>query len=224
MNQIIARLGFWSAIIIAVLVLLIDVGLIASTMLYPITAITSIETYAASFSSAQMLPFIPSLMLAPVFVVFMLCIYHSAGEDKKLLGQLGVSFAVICAAILSLHYYIQLTVVQQGLINNELNGLWLFATPNPHSFFWTFAALGYGFLGLALLCVAPIFAEKADRALKWLFVANGVIGIAFMVGNALGLFVVNIFASFSWGVLFPISALLVAKKFRKAQMVDERPS
>ncbi len=218
MNQSVKSLGFWSAVIAALLVILIDVGMIASNILYPITTITNIDAYAASFSSMQMLPFVPSLVLAPVFVIFMLSIYHTASEDKKIWGQLGLAFGVVCSAILSLHYYIQLTVVQQGLLNNQLVGLWQFVTPNPYSFFWTFAALGYGFMGFALLCVAPLFAEKIDRPIKWLFIANGIIGIAFLVGNALGLFIVNILASFVWGVLFPIAALLLAKKFRSQKL------
>jgi MFS family permease len=215
MNQLVRRLVFWSAILIAALVILIDVGMIASNILYPITHLTNMEEYAAQFSSAQMLPFIPSLILAPVFVVFMLSIYHSASQDKKVLGQLGFSFALICAVILSLHYYIQLTVVRQGILSGEYAGLWQFVTPNPHSFFWMFAALGYGFMGFALLCATPTFPQKADKAIRWLFVANGVIGLAFLVGNTLGLFIINILVSFVWGALFPIAALLVAKKFRR---------
>ncbi len=216
MDNISCRLGFWSAIIIALLVVLIDVGMVLSAILFPITSITSIEAYAASFSSWQMLPFIPSLMLAPIFVVFMLCINHYAAQEKKIFSQLGFSFAVVCAAILSLHYYIQLTVVQQGLLNNQTAGLWMFATPNPHSLFWTFAALGYGFMGFALLSIASVFIDKSQRKIKWLLAANGAVGIGFLIGNALGIFMVNILASFIWGVLFPIAALLVAKMFKEA--------
>ena len=205
MNQLASRLGFWSAAIIVLLVVLIDAGMILSAILFPITTITSIEAYASSFSSLQMLPFIPSLLLAPMFVIMMLSIHHYAPEDKKMLSQLGFSFAIVCAAVLSIHYYIQLTVVQQGILNNELAGL------------WQFAALGYGFMGIALLCVAPVFAEKSERAIKWLFIANGIIGVGFLIGNALGIFMVNILASFIWGVLFPIAALLLAQKFRKNQ-------
>jgi hypothetical protein len=128
-------------------------------------------------------------------------------KTKKLLSQLGLFFALICASILSIHYYIQLTVVQQGLLSNQTTGLWLFATPNPHSLFWTFAALGYGFMGIALLFTAPIFKEKSERNIKLLFTANGVIGISFLIGNAVGLFMVNIMASFLWGVLFLIAVV-----------------
>lgn len=176
--------------------------MIASMILLPMNSVANIEAYANSFSSLQMLPFIPSLILGPMFVIMMQCIHFWTPYEKKVLSQLGFSFAIVCAAILSIHYYIQLTVVQQGILNNELSGLWQFVAPNPHSFFWTFAALWYGFMGLALLFAAPVFSEKSDRALKWLFATNGVIGIAFLVGNALGVFAVNILASILWGVFF----------------------
>jgi hypothetical protein len=78
------RMGFWSAAIIAVLVILIDVGMMISAVLYPMSEISSIEDYAGSFNSLQMLPFIPSLLLAPFFVILMLCIHHDVADDKKI--------------------------------------------------------------------------------------------------------------------------------------------
>ena len=199
------------------LVFLIDAGMILSTILFPMTKITNIEAYVSSFSSLQMLPFVPSLLLAPMFVIMMLCIHHFASDDKKVLSQLSFSFAVICAAVLSIHYYIQLTFVQQGLLNNETTGLWQFAAPNPHSFFWTFAALGYGFMGISLLFAAPVFSDRSERFIKWLFVANGIVGVGFLAGNAVNVFIVNILASFVWGVLFLIAPILVAKRFKTSK-------
>ena len=218
MNTPVNRLGLWSAIAITVLVILIDVGMIVSALLYPMTSINNIEAYANLFTSTQMLPFIPSLMLAPVFVIMIACINHWASQEKKILSQIAFSFAVICGAILGIHYYIQLTFVQQNILSNQLTGLWQFVAPNPHSFFWTFAALGYGFMGLSVLFVAPIFSEKSDRAIKWLLLANGIIGIVFLIGNALGVFAVNILASLIWGILFPIASVFIAKKY-KAQSI-----
>jgi hypothetical protein len=215
MDKLVAKLGFYSSIITAVLVVLIDVGMISSAILFPMTSIANIQDYTNTFSSLQMLPFIPSLILAPLFVVMIVCIHQTAPENKKILGQLGIAFAAVCAAILSIHYYIQLTIVQQGMLSNETTNLWQLAAPNPHSLFWTLSALGYGFMGIALLCTAFIFAEKSEHKIKWLFIANGVVGIAFLVGNAVGFFMGNIIASFTWGMLFPIAALLLANKFRK---------
>jgi hypothetical protein len=217
-NTLTCKIGFWSAILSALLVVLIDVGLVLSTVLFPITSITNIQIYAASFSSWQMLPLIPSMILAPVFPILMLCVYQFSDQDKKILGQLAFSFSLVCATILSIHYYLQLTFMQQGLLNNQTDGLWLFASPNPHSLFWTFAALGYGFMGMALLFAAPIFKEKSERKIKLLFFANSVVGLMFLVGNALGIFFANIIASFVWGVLFPITAMLLANNFKKRLM------
>lgn len=217
MNKLTSQTGFWSATVVALLVILIDVGMILSAVLFPMTTITSMETYANSFNSLQMLPFIPSLLLGPLFVVMMLAIHQNASDDKKVLSQLGYSFALICAAVLSIHYYIQLTFVQQGILSHETAGVWQFAAPNPHSFFWTFAALGYGFMGIALLCTAPVFSGKSERSIKYLFMANGVVGIVFLIGNAVGIFMINILSSFVWGVLFLIAAILLAQKFRNSQ-------
>jgi hypothetical protein len=194
--------------------------MIISTILFPITDNTTIEAYAASFSSWQMLPFIPSFILSPIFVVFMLSVYNYISQDKKIFGQLGVGFALICAAILSMHYYIQLTVVNQGLLNNQTAGLWLFATPNPNSFFWTFAALGYGFMGFALLSIVPVFTKKSQRNIKLLLVLNGIVGVCFLVGNAMSIFLINIFVSFIWGVLFPIAMILTAKMFKETSRIQ----
>lgn len=217
MSEFANRLGFWSSTTIALLVALIDVGMILSTILFPITTITNVKEYANSFNSLQMLPFIPSMLLAPMFVLMMQAINQKTSNDKKVLSQLGFSFSLICAAVLSIHYYIQSTFVQQGLLSNDTAGVWQFAAPNPHSFFWTFAALGYGFMGIALLCTAPVFSGKSERSIKWLLIANGIVGITFLIGNAMGIFIVNIFSSFVWGVLFLIASVLLAINFRNSQ-------
>jgi hypothetical protein len=106
MNQLPSRMGFYSAATLLVLVLLIDVGMILTTLLFPMTEVTNIDSYAASFNSYQLLPFIPSLILAPTFAVLMFSIHHTMPENKKILTQLAYGFSLICAAILSLHYYI----------------------------------------------------------------------------------------------------------------------
>jgi hypothetical protein len=126
----------------------------------------------------------------------MLCIHLFASAEKKILGKLSCSFAIICAAILSLHYYIQLTVVRQGLLNNQTIGLYLFAAPNPNSFFWSFAARGYGFMGIVLLFAARIFKEKSQNKIKLLLYANSAVGLGFLVGNAAGIFAADIIVSF----------------------------
>ena len=216
-DKLACKLGKYASLTLAVLVILIDIGIISSAILFPMTSIISIEDYTSAFSSLQMLPFIPSIVLAPVFVVFIYSIHQCISQNKKIYSQLSVYFALVCAAILSVHYYIQLSFVHQGILSNQTSGLWQLAAPNPNSLFWTLSALGYGFMGLSLLFAAPVFAEKSESKIKWLFIANGIIGLGFLVGNALGFFMGNIIASFAWGVLFPVACLLLVKRFRLLQ-------
>jgi hypothetical protein len=206
------KIGYWSAGIAALLVILIDAGMIVSTIHFPLTNITDIESYAASFSTWQMLPFIPSLILAPIFVILLLSIHQYASQGRKIFSQIAVIFGAVCAAILGIQYYIQLTIVQYGLLNNQSNGLWLLVAPNPHSLFWALSALGYGFMGFALLSAAAVFYE--DKKAKLLLLSNGVIGLVFLIGNAIGLFFANILASFIWGILFPIACIFIARDFK----------
>jgi uncharacterized membrane protein len=87
LNKLESQLGFWSAAVIALLVILIDAGMILSAILFPMTTITGIEAYTNTFNSLQMLPFIPSLLLAPMFVIMMLAIHQYASDDKKVLSK-----------------------------------------------------------------------------------------------------------------------------------------
>ena len=68
-------------------------------------------------------------------------------------------------------------------------------------------------MGIALLFAAPVFSEKSEHCIKWLFIANGIIGIAFLIGEAAGVYIVNILSSFVWGILFLIATILLAMRF-----------
>jgi len=137
----------------------------------------------------------------------MLSIHYRTSEEKKALSHLGVAFALGCATILSKHYYLQLTLVRQGLLSGQTDGLRLFVSPNPNSMFWALASLGYGFMSLALFFASLTFGNgKRENHIRWLFILNALLGFAMVAGNAVGVFAANILVSFAWGVLFPIAA------------------
>jgi hypothetical protein len=47
----------------------------------------------------------------------MACIEHGAADDRRLLGRIGLCFAVISAASIVTVYFIQLAVVEPSLLN-----------------------------------------------------------------------------------------------------------
>ena len=154
-------LGFWTAVITTILVVFAG-----------ITATTAMK--------------IPSLLsgilLVPVFTVLMACVYDYAPAQRKIYGLLGVIFTIGYAVLIGFNYFMQLTLVRQNLFTTE------FAMDNPQSIMWVIEVIGYGFMGLATFFAAWIFnTGKLEKAIRWLFIINGVLGIGGMIGYALGL-------------------------------------
>ena len=169
------QLGFWSA----VLATLSSLGYGIAVIIMMISSITAtagtppgwhgIETFVASFQSIQMLPLIPSLVLAPAFIVLMVSIHYYAAHEKRMWSQLGIAFAIVYAVMASLNYIMQLTVVRFSILNKETDGLAMFVMGNPHPIFWALAS-AYVFMNLAMLFAAPVFeGGRLERCIRGLF-------------------------------------------------------
>jgi glucan phosphoethanolaminetransferase (alkaline phosphatase superfamily) len=187
MKSLVGRVGFWSAILITVF----NVG---STI--------------ARFVSLNMLSMTLGFLVASTFVVVMASV-HYAYDEKKIFSQLGVAFAIVCAVLLSINYYLQLTVVRWNVLP-------MLAIENPYSVMWAIEVLGYGFMGLATLFAAAVFSpRKLEDSIRWLFVANGVLGIGGVIGYAL----VNPMTLFAglviWDIVFPLMTAFLAVLFKR---------
>lgn len=121
------------------------------------------------------------MLLTPLFVVLMACIYHYASDDQKLFSSIGLSFAVLAAAMITIDYFVQLTVVQASLLRGETDGLSLISQYNPHGIFIALEALGYLLMSVAFVFAAAVFTgnDWVERALRWLLIA----GFVFAVGS-----------------------------------------
>ena len=188
MNKLTSKLGFWSATLITVL---------------------NVVSSVARLISFQTLSMALGFLVAILFVVLMTSVHYYAPDDKKILTLLGVAFSILCASLLGINYYMQLTVVRW-------NSLPLLAISNPHSIMWAIEVLGYGFMGLATLFPALIFSKrKLELGIRWLFIANAILGI----GGVIGLVVIdnpmNLFAGLLvWDVVFPLMTLLLSVFFK----------
>lgn len=140
-------------------------------------------TNVAQFFPGDYYWLIPGLLLAPVFVVLLASIHSYATDEKKIFGQIGLSFALIYASIMMTNYFIQWTVVAPSISNGETAGLSLFTQYNPHGIFIILEALGYMMMSTAMVFAAPIFnGKRLARAVRWLFIASFVLAVGFFVG------------------------------------------
>jgi hypothetical protein len=106
----------------------------------------------------------PAFLVAPTFVVLVACIRYYAADDKKLFSQIGLSFAVVYAAVIMIDYFIQWIVIEPSILSGETAGLALFTQYNPHGILVALESLGYLAMNGALLYVAAVFARGKTRA------------------------------------------------------------
>lgn len=182
-------LGFWSAVFITVL----NIG---STLLRFV--VTGFQSYLLGF---------PVVIL---FVVLMGAIHYYAPEEKKVFSLLGVAFSIVTATLLGFNYYFMITQAQFSLLPE------MFQMTNPHSLIWVIEVLGYGFMGIATLVAAPVFAGgKCEQAVRWLFVTNGVLGIGGIVAYAMNANMLILMGGLlAWDIVFPLMTLLTAILFK----------
>ena len=116
----------------------------------------------------------PSLFLAPSFVLLMLCVHYYAPEDKKVWSHAGIIFATIYAVMVSINYYVQLTLVVPHLMRGEVESIRPFLFTPFDSFIYSVDVLGYGFMSLSTLFAAFVFTGAGlERTARRFMIANG---------------------------------------------------
>jgi hypothetical protein len=190
----------------------------------PFASTANIITYpytnVASFVPMDYIWLYPGFLLGPAFVVLMACIHHYASDDKKVFSQIGLSFAVVYAAVITTDYFVQLAVLQSSLLSGETAGLSLFTQYNPHGIFIALECLGYLMMSVALLFAGAVFAGgRLERAIRWLFVTGFVLAVGFLVGLSLLKYEIVAFEvtilTINWIVLI-ISGALLSVVFKRA--------
>jgi hypothetical protein len=225
------RLGFWAAILTAVVTTAFAVVGIATPPRSGPFCASGCVTYpyvdVAQFIPGDYLWLVPGILLAPIFVVLMACIHARAAEPNRIYSRLGLSFAVVYAVVILVDYFLQFTVVVPSLQNGETEGLSLFTQYDPHGLFIALEALGYLTMTVAFLFAAPVFAGgRIERAIRGLFVLSFVLAVAAFIGLALLgrdliAFEVTVLM-IDWIVLIA-SGTLLSIVFRRAGLGQDRP-
>jgi hypothetical protein len=219
----IGKIGFWSAVLttlcscaygIAVIVYMVS-SLPALASSQP-AGWTGIQTFLVAFQPIQMLPVIPSLILAPAFTALMVSIHYYAPEDRKIWSCLGLAFTLIYATIALINYMVQLLPVWRSLENNETDGLAMFVLGNPHSIFWALA-YSYFFMNIAMLFSAQVFGgDPLRNRIRLLFILNGLSGLVTLLSAVMDSPPIYLLGSLIvWCPIFTLAAAYVALLFRR---------
>jgi len=124
----------------------------------------------------------PAMVLVVVYVVLVVSIHAYASPQKKVYGQIGLSFAQIAAMVLLADYFVQFSVVPVSLMHEQTEGIALLTQYNPYGAFIVLEELGYLLMGLSFLFLAPVFTGgRLASVIGWVFVAGFVLTAGFLV-------------------------------------------
>jgi hypothetical protein len=157
----------------------------------------------------------PSLLLGSSFLVLMVSV-HQLPSNQKVWSHAAVAFATAYCVLISMVYFVQLTLVGPHLARGDVAGLEPFVFVPFNSFLYAVDILGYTFMSISTLLAARVFTNGGiDRVARIFLTANGLL-IPFLVLQMY--FHPLIWVASLWAVTFPGSCWALAMVFRRANI------
>lgn len=160
--------------------------------------------------------FTPSLFLAWSFIVMMISIHYYAPEERKIYSHIGMTFAILYATLVSLVYFVELTVAVPLVLQGQAYPEWLsFSSP---AMMVSIDGLGYAFMSIATLFSSQVFAGiRSKRLIRWAFFANGILAVVILLAVLIPAFTL---IGALWIITMPLSAIAAVMLFRRSQSTE----
>ena len=203
--------GFWSAVLATVFSITYIVGQLAewSGLL---GSQGGPESASTPLGLAVLLT--PSLLLGSSFLVLCVSIHQLASSERRIWSHAAVAFATVYAVLISIVYFVQLTLVAPRLARGQSEGIEAFLFVPFDSFLYAVDILGYSFMSMATLFAAMVFTGKGlERVVRAFLIANGLL-LPFLALQMY--FHPLIWIAALWAVTFPGSTWSLAILFRRA--------
>jgi hypothetical protein len=156
----------------------------------------------------------PSLFLGSSFLVLVVSIHQLASPDRKIWSHIAVVFATAYAVLISVVYFVQLTLVAPRIARGQIEGIEAFLFVPFDSFLYAVDILGYSFMSLATLFAAGVFVGGGlQRIARRFLIANGLL-LPFIALQMY--FHPLIWIAALWAVTFPGSTWTLAIIFSRS--------
>jgi hypothetical protein len=203
--------GFWSAVLATAFSLMYVVGQVAEWLGW-LGSHGGPESASTPLGLAVLLT--PSLFLGSSFLVLVVSIHQLASPDRKIWSHLAVVFATAYTVLISMVYFVQLTLVAPRVARGQIEGIEMFLFVPFDSFLYAVDILGYSFMSVATLFAAMVFTGKGlERVVRFFLTANGLL-LPFLALQMY--FHPLIWIAALWAVTFPGSTWSLAILFRRA--------
>lgn len=155
----------------------------------------------------------PSLFLGSSFLVLVVSINQLASPDRKIWSHTAVAFGTAYAVLISIVYYVQLTLVAPRMAAGRIEGIEVFLFIPFDSFLYSVDILGYTFMSVSTLFAARVFTGNGlERVVRYFLTANGLL-IPFLALQIY--FHPLLWIASLWAITFPGSTWSLAILFRR---------
>lgn len=172
------------------------------------------------FPLDEILIYAISLCIVIPFVFAMLALHYVTAEDKRFWTHGGLIFSVLYSVFVTANYVIQLATVIPMKLRGQGSEIAILEQ-TPHSMFWNFDALGYIFMGMAMLMAVPAFEKNGFQ--KWVrlsFLANALVTPLISFVYFYPYFSDRILLlGLPWAITAPVAMLMLALMFYKIKPV-----
>jgi hypothetical protein len=212
------RVGFWSAALATFFALFYIVGQIAEWLGW-LGSNGGPESSSTPLGIAILLT--PSLFLGSAFLVMLVAMHEITPADRRLWSRAALAFGIAYAVLISMNYFVQLTLVGPRLAQGRAAGIEPFLFVPFDSFLYAVDILGYTFMSVSTLFLAFALDDFGlQRVARRFLIANGLL-IPFL---ALQLYWHPlIWIASLWAVTFPGATWTLALLFRRAAFRVESP-
>jgi len=216
LNRTTRRLGFWSAILSAVLAVLWFITFQMQDVFAAVPGWQNLDAYASAYRMVRLALVYPSLLLALAYIVLMAVLHRTAPDDRKVWSLIALSIGILYATMASINYNIQAVAVRQSLAAGETAGVELWIPDNPHSAY-TALANSYVYMSISMVFAAFVFQRGRLQAwIRGLFLAQVLAAIG-QIGWSMfdwsdALFIAT---SMLWVIGAPAAFVLMAVLFRR---------
>ncbi|WDV47846.1 hypothetical protein PV797_09175 [Clostridiaceae bacterium M8S5] len=169
----------------------------------------------------DMLSYATCILLSWSYIIVTIVSSYLCGKKHKVASEVGKSFGIIYSVFVSLTYFTQLTIINNGTLSSELMNL--FDYTNTGNWMFSINLIGYGIMAVSTYFVGVSIQpkNKCDSVLKLILQIHGI----FVVCIALPmtkLFVgdndsqtIGTLALMAWCMMFIPIPLLFARRFKK---------
>ena len=154
------------------------------------------------------------IVMAPALVLLMAAIHAYAPRSCKTLSLTGLGFMILLAGLTTSVHFVELTVVRRIQPASVAGFSELFPFHWPSVLYALDIVAWDWFLGLALLCAAPLFrGGKLEASVRAGMIVSGTLCLAGLVGPAIGDLNLRAIGIAGYAVVLPVVCLLLALVF-----------